>query len=40
MGTPVRLRRGRKGGHLVIRFFSDEELHAIYERLVGPEETL
>lgn len=39
LGTPVRLRRGRKGGHLVIRFFSDEELHAIYERLVGPEET-
>lgn len=40
LGTPVRLHRGRKGGRLVIRFFSDEELQAIYERLVGPEEPL
>ncbi|MBC7224029.1 MAG: ParB/RepB/Spo0J family partition protein [Anaerolineae bacterium] len=40
LGTPVRLHRGRKGGRLVIRFFSDEELQAIYERLVGPEESL
>ena len=35
LGTRVLLRRGRKGGSLVIRFFSDEELDAIVDRLVG-----
>jgi ParB family chromosome partitioning protein len=35
LGTRVLLRRGRKGGSLVIRFFSDEELDALVERLVG-----
>ena len=33
LGTKVELRRGRKGGRLVIHFFSDEELEAIIERL-------
>ena len=35
LGTKVALTRGRKGGRLVISFFSDEELHTIYERIVG-----
>jgi len=39
LGTPVRLHRGRKGGRLVIQFFSEEELQAIYDRLVGQEES-
>ncbi|GBC99229.1 putative chromosome-partitioning protein ParB [bacterium HR17] len=33
--TPVRLRRGRKGGVLEIRYFSDDELTALVQRLVG-----
>jgi ParB family chromosome partitioning protein len=35
LGTRVILRRGRKGGSLVIRFFSDEELDALVDRIVG-----
>ena len=35
LGTKVKLMRGRKGGRLVIFFYSDEELQALYERLVG-----
>jgi ParB family chromosome partitioning protein len=35
LGTRVTLRRGRRGGSLVIRFFSDEELNALVERLLG-----
>jgi ParB family chromosome partitioning protein len=35
LGTKVALTRGRKGGRLVISFFSDEELQSIYERIVG-----
>jgi len=31
LGTRVRLVRGRRGGRLVIHFFSDEELQGIYE---------
>jgi ParB family transcriptional regulator, chromosome partitioning protein len=31
LGTRVRLVRGRRGGRLVITFFSDEELQGIYE---------
>ncbi|NLE75720.1 MAG: stage 0 sporulation protein J, partial [Chloroflexi bacterium] len=34
----VRLQRGRRGGRLVIRFFSEEELQTIYERLLGKGE--
>ena len=35
LGTRVTLRRGRSGGSLVIRFFSDEELNALIDRLLG-----
>lgn len=33
--APVRLRRGRKGGVLEIRFYSDDELDALIKRLAG-----
>jgi len=35
LGTKVNLFRTRKGGKLVIHFYSEEELQAIYERIVG-----
>jgi ParB family chromosome partitioning protein len=35
LGTKVTLTRGRRGGKLVIHFYSDEELHAIYGHIVG-----
>ncbi len=35
LGTKVELFRSRKGGRLVIHFYSEEELEALYERLVG-----
>ena len=38
LGTKVNLQRGRKGGKIVIEFYSDEEFGAIYERIVGREE--
>jgi ParB family chromosome partitioning protein len=34
LGTRVRLVRGRRGGRLVIHFFSDDELQGLYEALV------
>jgi ParB family chromosome partitioning protein len=34
LGTRVRLVRGRKGGRLVIHFFSDDELQGLYEAIV------
>jgi len=34
LGTRVNLVRGKKGGRLVIHFFSEEELQAIYEAIV------
>lgn len=34
LGTKVSLRRGRKGGTVVIHFYSDEELEALIERLI------
>jgi ParB family chromosome partitioning protein len=37
LGTKVNLVRGRKGGRLVIHFYSEEELQAIYEAIVGKE---
>lgn len=37
LGTKVALTRGRRGGKLVISFFSDEELQTIYERIVGED---
>ena len=35
VGTPVALRRGRRGGRLVIEFYSDDQLDEIYRRLGG-----
>ncbi|MEW6568815.1 MAG: ParB/RepB/Spo0J family partition protein [Chloroflexota bacterium] len=35
LGTRVHLRRGRRGGSLVIHFYSDEELNALIERLLA-----
>jgi ParB family chromosome partitioning protein len=35
LGTKVALSRGRRGGKLIISFFSDEELETIYDRIVG-----
>ena len=35
LGTKVRLARSRRGGRIVIDYFSDEELGRIYERLMG-----
>ena len=38
LGTPVHLQRRRRGGgRLVIDFYSDEELDALYSRLGGPQ---
>ena len=38
LGTKVQLFRGRRGGKLVIHFFSDDELNGIYESICGPGE--
>jgi ParB family transcriptional regulator, chromosome partitioning protein len=35
LGTKVALKRGRKGGTIVIHFYSDEELNAIAEAILG-----
>jgi len=35
LGTKVKLTQGRKGGRLVIYFYSDEELQGIYDLVVG-----
>jgi ParB family chromosome partitioning protein len=35
LGTKVTLKRGRKGGTLVIHFYSDEELNAIAAAIMG-----
>jgi ParB family chromosome partitioning protein len=35
LGTKVSLSRGRKGGRLVVYFYSDEELQGIYDLIVG-----
>ncbi len=35
LGTRVTLRRGRRGGSLVLRFYSDEELNALVEQILG-----
>ncbi len=37
LGTKVSLNRGRRGGKLIIHFFSEEDLQSIYERIVGAE---
>ena len=35
LGTKVDLYRSRRGGRLVIHFYSEEDLQAVYERIVG-----
>jgi len=37
LGTKVNLFRSKRGGKLVIHFFSEEELQSIYDRIVGGE---
>lgn len=37
LGTKVALTRGRRGGKLVISFFSEEELQTIFDRIVGSD---
>ncbi len=38
LGTKVNLQRSRKGGKIVIAFYSDEEFTTLYDKLVGKEE--
>ncbi len=38
LGTKVELQHGRKGGRLVIHYYSDEELDGLYKRIVGEDE--
>ena len=35
LGTRVNIEKGAKGGRVVIHFYSDEDLNAIYESIVG-----
>ena len=35
LGTKVSLTRSRKGGRIVIEYYSDEELERLYDRLIG-----
>jgi ParB family chromosome partitioning protein len=37
LGTKVALMRSRKGGRIIIEFYSEEEFEAIYEKIVGSE---
>ncbi len=37
LGTKVSLQRSRKGGRIVIEFYSDEEFASIYEKIIGDE---
>jgi ParB family chromosome partitioning protein len=37
LGTKVALQRSRKGGKIVIEFYSDEEFESLYEKIVGRE---
>jgi ParB family chromosome partitioning protein len=38
LGTQVRIERSRRGGRVVIRFYGDEDLNALLERLLGGAE--
>ncbi len=38
LGTKVDLFRSRRGGKLVIHFYSEEDLQALYDRLVGDDQ--
>ncbi len=35
LGTKVRLARSRRGGRIIIEWYSDDELGRLYERLTG-----
>jgi ParB family chromosome partitioning protein len=35
LGTKVDIQQSAKGGKLVIHYYSDEELQAIYETIIG-----
>jgi len=35
LGTKVALMRSRKGGRIIIEFYSEEEFEALYEKLIG-----
>lgn len=37
LGTKVQLYKSRRGGRLVIHFYSDDELTGLYEAICGPE---
>jgi ParB family chromosome partitioning protein len=37
LGTKVNLYRGTRGGRLVIHFFSEEELQALFDLIVGED---
>ena len=37
LGTRVSLSRGRRGGKLVIHFYSEEDLQSIFEHIVGQD---
>jgi hypothetical protein len=37
LGTQVKIQPGENGGRVVINYYSDEELQAIYEAIVGDE---
>lgn len=37
LGTKVQLYKSRRGGRLVIHFYSDDELTGLYESICGPE---
>lgn len=38
LGTKVNLQRSRKGGKIVIAFYSDEEFNTLYSKLVGSDD--
>lgn len=38
LGTKVELYRSRKGGRLIIHFYSEEDLEALYDYLIKPED--
>jgi ParB family chromosome partitioning protein len=40
LGTKVEIARGRRGGRIVIHYFSDEELTAVLERITGDDDEL
>ena len=37
LGTPVQIQKSGNKGRVILHFYSDEELQAIYEAIVGAE---